>query len=215
MAYDPSYGDAIASIESGGNYSAIGPRTGTGDQAYGKYQVMGANIPQWTKEHYGQELTPQQFLQTPEAQDAVIKGEFSKNLDKYGTPQDAASVWFSGRPLAKAGNASDGYNTVPQYIAKFNAALGQNGGQNVPNSVPAYNQPPQQSASLPAFSWSPGQQAAPQAQAPQSQPSQAPQFDPSALAQVQQAQAPQFQFAQARMGQVHPQLAALIQRLRG
>ena len=43
------YRDAIASIESGGRYNAMGPRTNKGDRAYGKYQMMGNNIPGWTR----------------------------------------------------------------------------------------------------------------------------------------------------------------------
>ena len=45
--------DAIAYEESGGNYRALGKPTASGDRAYGKYQVMGSNIPQWTKEALG------------------------------------------------------------------------------------------------------------------------------------------------------------------
>src|SRR5688500_8767678 len=44
---------AIAGIESGGRYNAIGPRTKNGDRAYGKYQVMGNNVPVWTKAALG------------------------------------------------------------------------------------------------------------------------------------------------------------------
>src|SRR5690348_11620676 len=64
-----SYAHAISANESGGNYGALGPVTRTGDRAYGKYQVMGANIPQWTAEVLGHAMTPQQFLASPQAQD--------------------------------------------------------------------------------------------------------------------------------------------------
>jgi hypothetical protein len=123
-----NYAAAIRSIESSGNYGSLGPATRSGDRAYGAYQVMGNNIPSWTQKHYGQSLTPEQFLQNKQAQDAVFNGEFGGYLQKHGNPQDAASMWFSGRPMAQAGNSSDGYNTVPQYIQKFNKALGQDGG---------------------------------------------------------------------------------------
>src|ERR1700741_1442207 len=97
------YQQAIKSIESsGGNYGLIGPPTRSGDRAYGAYQVMGNNVPDWTEKHFGQRLTPQQFLQNKAAQDAVFNGEFGSALQKHGNPQDAASVWFSGRPLAQA-----------------------------------------------------------------------------------------------------------------
>ena len=118
------YANAIASIESAGSgdYSAVGPETGKG-RAYGRYQVMDFNIPSWTKTHLGREMTPDEFLASPEAQDAVFHGQFGRYLDTYGTPQDAASVWFTGKPVAEAGNVSDGYTTAPEYVAKFNAAL--------------------------------------------------------------------------------------------
>lgn len=123
------YQNAIASIESGGNYGAMGPKTKTGDRAYGKYQIMGANIPQWTQAALGQAMTPQQFLASKEAQDATFNHRFGGYVDKYG-PADAASMWFSGRPLAKAGNASDALGmTTPRYVKRFMAALGPNGGQ--------------------------------------------------------------------------------------
>lgn len=112
--------NAISSIESGGNYNAIGPVTASGDRAYGRYQVMGNNIPSWTKEALGMSLTPQQFLANPAAQDAVFRHRFGGYVQKYGTYEDAASVWFSGRPLSQAGNARDILGTtVPAYVSNF------------------------------------------------------------------------------------------------
>lgn len=124
---DPmSYRDAIASIESqgSGDYSALGPET-NGDRPYGRYQVMGANIGPWTKEALGQEMTPEAFLASPEAQDAVFDQQFGKNVEKYGNPQDAASVWFTGRPQASGAGATDALGTTGAgYVDKFNTALG-------------------------------------------------------------------------------------------
>lgn len=115
-----SYRDAIKSIESSGNYQAQGPVTAGGDRAYGAYQVMGANIGPWTEKHLGKRMTAQEFLADPSAQDTVFDAEFGSYVSKHGNAQDAASMWFSGRPLAKAGNASDGMTTVPEYVKKFN-----------------------------------------------------------------------------------------------
>jgi hypothetical protein len=105
--------------------------TRNGDRAYGAYQVMGNNIPSWTQKHYGQSLNPQQFLQNKEAQDAVFNGEFGGYVQKHGNPQDAASMWFTGRPLAQGGNSDDGFITGNQYVDRFNKALGQGGGSAV------------------------------------------------------------------------------------
>jgi hypothetical protein len=118
----------IRKVESsGGNYAAVGPavrrKDGSIDHAYGADQVMGANIPSWTEKHYGQRLTPQEFLQNAEAQEAVFNGEMGGYLKKFGNVNDAASMWFSGKPYA-GNNASDGYLKVPQYVAKVNAGMG-------------------------------------------------------------------------------------------
>jgi hypothetical protein len=119
-----TYANSIAGIESAGSgdYRAVGPRTSSGDRAYGRYQVMGNNVGPWTEKHYGTRLTPQEFLANDAAQDAVFAGEFGSYVDKYGNPQDAASMWFSGRPMA-GNNRNDGYTSVPEYIQKFNAGL--------------------------------------------------------------------------------------------
>ena len=127
MNWNPSWANAIASIESqgSGGYSAVGPTTQKGNRAYGKYQVMDFNIPTWTEKHLGQRLTPDQFLNSPEAQEAVFKGEFGSYVSKYGNPQDAASAWFTGRPQSEGGNRSDALGTTGSgYVSKFNNALG-------------------------------------------------------------------------------------------
>lgn len=119
------YSRAISGIESGGNYSAVGPATKSGDKAYGKYQVMGANIPSWTKDALGYSMTPDQFLNSPAAQDAVFKYKFGQYADKYGAT-GAAKAWFGGEKGMNNPNASDVYGTTVQsYADKFNRYLGQ------------------------------------------------------------------------------------------
>ena len=126
VSWNPAWANAIANIESrgSGGYSAIGPKTRTGDRAYGKYQVMGDNLPKWTKKYFGKVLSPQEFLNNPEAQEAVFRGEFGSYVNQYGNPQDAASIWFTGRPANLGAKRSDGYNTGAQYVTKFNKFLG-------------------------------------------------------------------------------------------
>lgn len=119
-ANGPDFGGAISSIESGGNYQALGPVIKkTGDRAHGKYQVMGANIGPWSKEILGQELTPEQFLSSPEAQDAVFKGKFGQYVAKHG-PEGAARAWFAGEGGMNDPNRKDQLGTtVAQYGQKF------------------------------------------------------------------------------------------------
>ena len=94
----------------------MGPVTNSGDRAYGKYQIMGNNIPSWSKEVLGQSISVAQFLANPQLQDQIAAAKIGQYIKKYGTVEDAASMWFSGRPLAKAGNAKDIIGTtVPQY----------------------------------------------------------------------------------------------------
>lgn len=113
--------NAIGQFESGGNYKSLGPvlTSGSyaGDRAYGKYQVMGKNVPNWTKEALGKSMTPQQFLADQKAQDAVAEYRMGKLLAQGYGVQDIASIWFSGQPLANAGNKKDQLGTsVPQYV---------------------------------------------------------------------------------------------------
>src|SRR5438552_1324842 len=99
-------GKAIADIESGGHenpYDAVGPRTGHGDRAYGKYQMMGNNIPSWTEEAGLGRLSPQQFIANPDAQEKVFRTRMGKYLDDHGgSVEDAASLWHSGVPYGRA-----------------------------------------------------------------------------------------------------------------
>ena len=119
------YARAIASNETGGQkdpYSYVEPSSG----AIGKYQVMPANVPSWTKQVLGTAMTPQQFLANPQAQEAVFKGIFGQYLQQTGDPNKAAAMWFGGPGVnAKTGPDALG-TTVAGYVQKFNDAL--NGG---------------------------------------------------------------------------------------
>lgn len=122
------YASAIKAIESAGSggYSALGPITANGDRAYGAYQVMGANIPSWTKNALGTSLSPQQFLGSASAQDAVFNKVFGGYVDKYGA-SGAAQAWFGGPgSVGRGGGVADMLGTSgTDYVNKFNTALGQ------------------------------------------------------------------------------------------
>lgn len=117
------YANAIKSIESSGNYGALGPVTAKGDRAYGAYQVMGNNIPSWTKELLGYSISATDFLKSRSIQDAVFQQQFKKSIDKFGNFSDAASVWFTGRPASAAAGSNDGYIKVEEYIRRANSSL--------------------------------------------------------------------------------------------
>ena len=119
--------EAFAAVESrgSGDYKALGKSIKSGmykgDRAYGRYQVMGKNIPVWTKKYLGESMTKEDFLNSPETQDNLIKAFLREKYEKYGTIEDAVSEWFTGDPLKKAQdrNASDGDSTVNEYVSKF------------------------------------------------------------------------------------------------
>jgi len=112
---------AIGQYESGGNYKARGPVVTSGqykgERALGKYQIMPGNLPSWSKQSIGRVVSDQEFLNNPRLQDQIAQYKMGKILAQYGNVEDVASVWFSGRPVAKAGQARDVLGTsVPQYV---------------------------------------------------------------------------------------------------
>ncbi len=121
-----SFAAAIKSIESAGSggYGALGPITASGDRAYGAYQVMGANIPSWTKSALGYSMSPDEYLKSSSAQDAVFSKIFGGYVDKYGA-SGAAQAWFGGPGSVGKGGVTDMLGTSgTEYVNKFNSALG-------------------------------------------------------------------------------------------
>ncbi len=117
--------EAISAIESGGKYTTVGPKTKSGDRALGKYQVMGANLPTWSKEALGRVVTPKEFLANPELQDKVFDHKFGQYL-RETNPADAASLWFTGKPLAQGAAKRDQLGTSGQgYVNQYLAGLGK------------------------------------------------------------------------------------------
>lgn len=106
----------IASVETGGRknpYTTMGPvitkpkSSWYGDRAYGKYQVMGGNVPKWTKEALGKSLTPDQFMADPNAQEMVMRHQIQKQLEKGRSPEDIASIHLTGKPASQSRGLRD------------------------------------------------------------------------------------------------------------
>jgi hypothetical protein len=121
-----------AKMESGNNPRITGKVIPSGpyagDKAYGLYQVMGKNVPDWTEKALGRRMTPEEYLNDTEAQHAVYNKIAGDNLRKYGNIPDAVSVWASGRPLG--GNTTrDLVSGVPTsgYVNKFMRQMGDGG----------------------------------------------------------------------------------------
>jgi Transglycosylase SLT domain len=102
--------NAIVAQESGGRYNAVGVPV-RGDRAYGKYQIMGNNIPSWTRAATGRSYTPQQFLASREIQDRTARHFLQQYYNKYG-PGGAAVAWYAGEGNARkwVRNGGKGYN---------------------------------------------------------------------------------------------------------
>jgi hypothetical protein len=125
---NPAYRNAIASIESAGSgdYAAVGPTHPKMGRALGRYQVMESNIGPWSEAALGRRVTSQEFLSSPQIQDAIFDHRFGGYVSKYGNPQDAASAWFTGQPQSRGGNRRDVLGTSGnQYVDKFNRAMGR------------------------------------------------------------------------------------------
>jgi hypothetical protein len=120
---------AVAGRESGGwanPYDAVGPVTASGDRAYGKYQVMGNNIPQWTKEALGRPVSPEEFLASKDIQEAVFEHRMGGYLARDRNMRDAASRWFTGRPYEQALQETpegDGWATTAGYVGDVERAF--------------------------------------------------------------------------------------------
>lgn len=121
-----SSGQAIGGIESGGKYDAVGPvANAQGNRAYGKYQVLDSNIGPWTQEVLGKQMTPQEFLASPQAQDTVFNTKFAQYEKQFGSKEAAARAWFAGPGGMNNPNAKDVLGTtVAGYGQKFTQATG-------------------------------------------------------------------------------------------
>jgi len=134
---------SLSNIESGGRYGITGPET-RGDKPYGKYQIMGANVGPWTKQYLGQEMTPEEFLRNPDAQENLMRSRVSQQLSSGTSPEDIASIHFTGRPVSEAGNRRDVLGTsVQDYVSKFNKGMGIAAGK---SDMPAEGGVPAQAA---------------------------------------------------------------------
>lgn len=118
---------AIGVVESAGSggYQAIGPPSKGGDRAYGKYQVMGANIGPWAQEAIGRIVSIDDWLNDPALQDTVVRAKLQQYWNRYGTIEDVASMWFSGKPFSasSAGLADSTGTTVANYVQRVKDAL--------------------------------------------------------------------------------------------
>jgi len=139
----------IRQKESGGNYANVttttNPRTGRPQSALGAYGVMDFNVGPWTKAALGRELTPDEFLRSKEAQDAVARYKFGEYAQKYGL-NGAARAWLGGEGGMNR-NVADAFGTTPTaYADDFSRKLGL-----PPEITAGTSRPRQQSSQALAF----------------------------------------------------------------
>ncbi len=135
MSEMQQFSNASTAVEgTKGDYQKLGPTMHTGslagDRAYGKYQIMGTNVPKWTEEVLGRPMTPAEFLQNPQAQEAVYKAKFGEYVQKFG-PEGAARAWYGGEGNVNNPGARDlshpNAPNVGQYGQNFMARLNPSG----------------------------------------------------------------------------------------
>ncbi len=94
---------AIINQESNANFVAVNPDSG----ALGYAQIMPENLPLWSREALGYEVTPDQFLANPDLQKQIIEHRITLYwqqalMDSKGDREKAilmvASRWYSGDP---------------------------------------------------------------------------------------------------------------------
>src|SRR3990172_5207432 len=141
------YRNAIADIESAGwkgrAYQAIGPSHPKMGRPLGRYQVMEANLPQWSQRAVGRTVSADEFLSSPHLQNEIFDHRFGGYVEKYG-PLGAARAWFAGEGGMNNYNATDaasfkaaglkGGTSVGTYEKKFARALKREM-KNTPNTV--------------------------------------------------------------------------------
>lgn len=127
---------AIAQVESGGRYKALGSWV-NGDRAYGKYQIMGANVPSWTKAALGTSMTPEEFLQDKQAQEATAQYHLWNYYKNYG-PRKSAMAWNQGVGGMQQGWGTDYAKMVMDNMRNYGYTKGMSSGQQ-PSSSGGYS----------------------------------------------------------------------------
>ena len=101
------------------------------EHALGAYGIMQSNLQPWLKEAGMPEMSEQEFLDDPKAQDKLFEFKFGQLQRQYGSADKAANVWFTGSPNPDP-TRNDGGTTAPAYLQKFRSnLLKRTGGSNL------------------------------------------------------------------------------------
>lgn len=119
---------AIGEHESSNNYKARNRDSG----AMGKYQIMPGNLggkhSGWDYEALGYDVSPNQFMNSPQLQDAIARYKLQQYYSKYGA-RGAAVAWYAGPGALKYGSGTlnkkqGAYSSINQYANSILRRLG-------------------------------------------------------------------------------------------
>jgi hypothetical protein len=82
---------AIRGQESSGNYGAYNGDSG----ASGAYQILSSNIPEWSQEALGHQISQAQFMSSPQLQDAIARYKLNQLMNSRGMA-GAVATWYGG-----------------------------------------------------------------------------------------------------------------------
>ena len=126
--------DAIVMKESSNDHTAINPDSG----AIGLGQVLKSNVPDWSRQILGREITWEQFAADPKIQETIIRGKLEQfyteelqnaNGDFEEAIKRVASRWYSGQgdwfdsTKPQEGN----YPTIQKYANSIYDSVSQRG----------------------------------------------------------------------------------------
>lgn len=120
-----TFGKFIAAItgqESGGNYNARNGSSG----AMGRYQIMPGNLggkhSGWDYEALGYDVSPGQFMGSPQIQDAIAQYKLRQYYQKWG-PWGAAVAWYAGPGAVGRANKNKSQGAYPTINNYANSIL--------------------------------------------------------------------------------------------
>lgn len=126
--------NAISSLESGHDYSAVGPDTGKYGRALGRYQIMSEIWPAWAAEAG----IPGADWRDPGNQERVARHKMTQYYNRYGRWDLVAVAWFAGagtankaerNGIASVGGLDDVLGTtVSKYVKRIMGTMGSGSG---------------------------------------------------------------------------------------
>jgi hypothetical protein len=120
--------NVIGEHESSNNYNARNRDSG----AMGRFQIMPGNLggrkSGWDYEALGRDISPGQFMASPQLQDAIARYKLQQYYSKYG-PRGAAIAWYAGPGALKYSSSSlnkgqGKYSSINQYANAIMRRLG-------------------------------------------------------------------------------------------